>query len=177
MKIIRTRQRPFLVVIDVILTVLAWVGLLYLLVRGLWPLIETHAGGPRIDNSAFEALGTLQVYLWVALVNAIILISWARYQQRKSRSFAQRRLAAPVVDDDGLSKSFKLCDDRLQKLRSPGVITIHNNQDGDVSHVVPHLWPVEPAELPPPLAPLEHPRVIFLHAEDDDNREPTNRLN
>ncbi|MDL5592948.1 MULTISPECIES: poly-beta-1,6-N-acetyl-D-glucosamine biosynthesis protein PgaD [unclassified Pseudomonas] len=176
MKIIRTRQRPFLVVIDVILTVLAWVGLLYLLVRGLWPLIETHAGGPRIDNSAFEALGTLQVYLWVALVNAVILISWARYQQRKSRSFAQRRLAAPVVDDDGLSKSFKLCDDRLQKLRSPGVITIHNNQDGDVSHVVPHLWPVEPAELPPPLAPLEHPRVIFLHAEDDDNREPTNRL-
>jgi biofilm PGA synthesis protein PgaD len=176
MKIIRTRQRPFLVVIDVILTVLAWVGLLYLLVRGLWPLIETHAGGPRIDNSAFEALGTLQVYLWVALVNAVILISWARYQQRKSRSFAQRRLAAPVVDDDGLSKSFKLCDDRLQRLRSPGVITIHNNQDGDVSHVVPHLWPVEPAELPPPLAPLEHPRVIFLHAEDDDNREPTNRL-
>ncbi|WP_085712642.1 MULTISPECIES: poly-beta-1,6-N-acetyl-D-glucosamine biosynthesis protein PgaD [unclassified Pseudomonas] len=176
MKIIRTRQRPFLVVIDVILTVLAWVGLLYLLVRGLWPLIETHAGGPRIDNSAFEALGTLQIYLWVALVNAVILISWARYQQRKSRSFAQRRLAAPVVDDDGLSKSFKLCDDRLQKLRSPGVITIHNNQDGDVSHVVPHLWPVEPAELPPPLAPLEHPRVIFLHAEDDDNREPTNRL-
>ncbi|QJP93199.1 poly-beta-1,6-N-acetyl-D-glucosamine biosynthesis protein PgaD [Pseudomonas fluorescens] len=177
MKIIRTRQRPFLVVIDVILTVLAWVGLLYLLVRGLWPLIETHAGGPRIDHSAFEALGTLQIYLWVALVNAIILISWARYQQRKSRSFAQRRLAAPVVDDDGLSKSFKLCDDRLQKLRSPGVITIHNNQDGDVSHVVPHLWPVEPAELPPPLAPLEHPRVIFLHAEDDDNREPSNRLN
>jgi len=177
MKIIRTRQRPFLVVIDVILTVLAWVGLLYLLVRGLWPLIETHAGGPRIDHSAFEALGTLQIYLWVALVNAVILISWARYQQRKSRSFAQRRLAAPVVDDDGLSKSFKLCDDRLQKLRSPGVITIHNNQDGDVSQVVPHLWPVEPAELPPPLAPLEHPRVIFLHAEDDDNREPSNRLN
>jgi biofilm PGA synthesis protein PgaD len=176
MKIIRTRQRPFLVVVDVFLTVLAWVGLLYLLVRGLWPLIETHAGGLRIDNSAFEALGTLQIYLWVALVNAVILISWARYQQRKSRSFAQRRLAAPVVDDDGLSKSFKLCDDRLQKLRSPGVITIHNNQDGDVSHVVPHLWPVEQAELPPPLAPLEHPRVIFLHAEDDDNREPVNRL-
>lgn len=55
MKIIRTRQRPFLVVVDVVLTVLAWVGLLFLLIRGLWPLIETHAGGPRIDNSAFEA--------------------------------------------------------------------------------------------------------------------------
>lgn len=175
MKIIRTRQRPILVVIDVILTVVAWVGLLFLLVRGLWPLMETHAGAPRIDSSAFDALGTLQVYLWIAVVNAVILIAWARYQQRKSRSFAQRRLPSPVIDDAGLSKSFKLCDDRLQKLRTPGVMTIHNDQEGDISHVVTHFWPVTPAQLPSPLAPLEHPRVIFLHAEDDDNREPAHQ--
>ena len=171
MKIIRTRQRPFLVVIDVFLTVLAWVGLLYLLARGLWPLIDTH-DGPRIDASFFDALGTLQIYLWVALFNAVILITWARYQQRKSKSFAQRRLPVPVVDDQGLSKSFKLTGDRLSKLRTPGSMTIHNDQDGDVSHVVTHFFPVDPANLPPPLAPLEHPRVIRLPAEDDDNREP-----
>ncbi|WKV96770.1 poly-beta-1,6-N-acetyl-D-glucosamine biosynthesis protein PgaD [Pseudomonas sp. H22_DOA] len=175
MKIIRTRQRPILVVIDVILTVVAWVGLLFLLVRGLWPLMETHAGAPRIDSSAFDALGTLQIYLWIAVVNAVILIAWARYQQRKSRSFAQRRLPSPVIDDAGLSKSFKLCDDRLQKLRTPGVMTIHNDQEGDISHVVTHFWPVTPAQLPSPLAPLEHPRVIFLQAEDDDNREPAHQ--
>lgn len=171
MKIIRTRQRPVLLVIDVLITLVAWIGLLFLLIRGLWPLVETHAGGPRIDHSAFDALGTLQIYLWVALVNAVVLIGWARYQQRKSRSFAQRRLPSPVIDDQGLSKSFKLCDERLQKLRTPGVMTIHNDQDGDISHVETHLRPVQPAELPPPLAPLEHPRVIFLHAEDDEQRE------
>jgi biofilm PGA synthesis protein PgaD len=171
MKIIRTRQRPLLLVIDVLVTLVAWIGLLFLLIRGLWPLVETHVGGPRIDNSAFDALGTLQIYLWVALANALVLIGWARYQQRKSRSFAQRRLPSPVIDDQGLSKSFKLCDDRLQKLRTPGVMTIHNDQDGDISHVETHFWPVQPSELPPPLAPLEHPRVIFLHAEDDDQRE------
>ena len=175
MKIIRTRQRPFLVLIDVFLTVLAWVGLLYLLARGLWPLIDTHAG-PRIDASFFDALGTLQIYLWVALLNAVILITWARYQQRKSKSFAQRRLPAPVVDDQGLSKSFKLTGDRLAKLRTPGSMTIHNDQDGDVSHVVTHFIPVAPADLPPPLAPLEHPLVIRLPAEDDDNREPMSRV-
>ncbi|MEK1837720.1 poly-beta-1,6-N-acetyl-D-glucosamine biosynthesis protein PgaD [Pseudomonas sp. NPDC089918] len=175
MKIIRTRQRPFLVVIDVFLTVLAWVGLLYLLVRGLWPLIDTH-DGPRIDASFFDALGTLQIYLWVALLNAMILITWARYQQRKSKSFAQRRLPAPVVDDQGLSKSFKLSGDRLAKLRTPGSMTIHNDQDGDVSHVVTHFFPVDPADLPPPLAPLEHPLVIRLPAEDDDNREPMSHV-
>ena len=175
MRIIRTRQRPFLIVIDVFFTVLAWIGLLYLLMRGLWPLIDTH-DGPRIDASLFDALGTLQIYLWVALFNAVILIGWARYQQRKSKSFAQRRLPAPVVDDQGLSKSFKLTGDRLEKLRTPGSMTIHNNQDGDVSHVITHVFPVDPAELPPPLAPLEHPFVIRLPAEDDDNREPMSHV-
>lgn len=175
MKIIRTRQRPFLIVIDVFFTVLAWIGLLYLLARGLWPLIETH-DGPRIDASFFDALGTLQIYLWVALLNAVILIAWARYQQRKSKRFAQRRLPAPVVDDQGLSESFKLTGERLEKLRTPGSMTIHNDQEGDVSHVVTHFFPVDPAQLPPPLAPLEHPLVIRLPAEDDDNREPMSHV-
>lgn len=175
MKIIRTRQRPFLVVIDVFFTVLAWIGLLYLLAQGVWSLIDTH-DGPRIDASFFDALGTLQIYLWVALLNAVILIGWARYQQRKSKRFAQRRLPAPVVDDQGLSKSFKLTGDRLEKLRKRGSMTIHNDQDGDVSHVVTHFVPVDPAELPPPLAPLEHPFVIRLPAEDDDNREPMSHV-
>ena len=175
MKIIRTRQRPFLVMIDVFLTVLAWIGLLYLLVQGLWPLIDTRAG-PRIDASLFDALGTLQIYLWVALLNAMILITWARYQQRKSKRFAQRRLPAPVVDDQGLSKSFKLTGDRLAKLRTPGSMTIHNDQDGDVSHVVTHFIPVDPARLSPPLAPLEPALVICLPAEDDDNREPLSHV-
>ncbi|WP_213941863.1 poly-beta-1,6-N-acetyl-D-glucosamine biosynthesis protein PgaD [Pseudomonas sp. dw_612] len=175
MKIIRTRQRPFLVVIDAFFTVLAWIGLLYLLVRGLWPLVDTH-DGPRIDASVFDALGTLQIYLWVAVLNAVILISWARYQHRKSKSFAQRRLPAPVVDDHGLSKSFKLSGDRLEKLRTPGSMTIHNDQDGDVSHVITHYFPIDQAQRASPLAPLEHPLVIRLPAEDDDNREPVIHL-
>lgn len=164
MKIIRTRQRPFLVLIDAFFTVLAWVGLLYLLVNGLWPLFASQAG-PRPGGSLFDTLGTLQVYGWIALVNAVLLIAWARYQQRKSRSFAQRRSPAPVVNDQGLSASFKLTDERLDTLRQPGSKTIHNNQDGDISHVVPHFHLLSPDLQPPPLAPLERPGVIHLPAE------------
>ncbi|MFW9270363.1 poly-beta-1,6-N-acetyl-D-glucosamine biosynthesis protein PgaD [Pseudomonas sp. D2-30] len=164
MKIIRTRQRPFLVIIDVLFTVLAWVGLLYLLVNGLWPLFDSHAG-PRLGGSLFDTLGTLQIYGWIALVNAIILISWARYQQRKSRSFAQRRLPRPAVDDQGLSASFKLTGERLETLRQPGSKIIHNNQDGDISHVVPHFHLLGPDLQPPPLAPLERPQIIHLPAD------------
>lgn len=166
MKIIRTRQRPFLVVVDAAFTVLAWVGLLYLLVRGLWPFIDTH-GGPRIEVGMLEALGTLQIYLWVALINAGILIFWARYQQRKSKSFAQRRLPAPVADDQRLTESFKLSDDTFTRMRQPGIMTVHNDEDGGISHVTTQFFRIQPQDqLHPPLTVPPPPRVIHLRAED-----------
>ncbi|WP_095151695.1 poly-beta-1,6-N-acetyl-D-glucosamine biosynthesis protein PgaD [Pseudomonas sp. Irchel s3b5] len=171
MKIIRTQRNLVWVVIDVFFTVLAWIGLLYLLIRGLWPLIDTHAG-PRLDGSVFNALGTLQIYFWVAALNAVILISWARYQHRKSKSFLQRRLPAPVVDDLDLSETFNLTRERLKKLRTSGSMTIHNDQEGDVSRVVTHFFPVTAQQLPERLAPLAHPRVIRLPADKDDKQAP-----
>ncbi|MGE8100584.1 poly-beta-1,6-N-acetyl-D-glucosamine biosynthesis protein PgaD [Pseudomonas fluorescens] len=168
MKIIRTRQRPFLVVIDAFFTVLAWVGLLYLLVSGLWPLFDTHEG-LRIESTMLDGLGTLQIYLWVALFNAVVLISWARYQHRKSKSFAQRRLPAPVIDDKGLSISFNLTEEHLAQLRDLGTMVIHNNEDGDVSHVVPRFFRIDPElqkQLHPP-ASLVQQKALVLAANDD----------
>lgn len=167
MKIIRTRQRPFLVVIDVLMTAVAWAGLLYLLIEGLLPMFEPHER-PQAEAPVFAALGTLQVYCWVALLNALILISWARYQHRKSKSFPHKRLPAPVVDDNGLIKSFKINGDRLEKLRQPGSMTIHNNAEGDVSHVVTHFYRVDPGHSPAPMALPEQSSRIRLPVEDDD---------
>lgn len=162
MNIIRTRQRPFLVVIDAIFTVLAWVGLLYLLMCGLWPLLDPQEG-QRVESSMLDALGTLQIYLWVALLNAVLLIGWARYQQRKSKSFAQRRLPAPVVDDNGLKQSFKLTGERLVQLRHPGIMVIHNDEAGDVSHVVTRFLLINPQmqkQLDPPASLAEQQAML-----------------
>jgi len=165
MNIIRTRQRPFLVVVDVVFTVLAWIGLLYLLIRGLLPLINTH-DGPRIDAGLFDALGTLHVYLWVALLNAGLLIAWARYQQRKSKRYAQRRLEAPMVDDQGLTESFKLSDDNFSRMRQPGTMVVHNDEEGGISHVATQFFRIKPEdEVHPPLASPQSPRVIQLPAD------------
>ncbi|VVN75865.1 poly-beta-1,6-N-acetyl-D-glucosamine biosynthesis protein PgaD [Pseudomonas fluorescens] len=172
MKIITTRQRPVLIVVDAAFTVLAWAGFLYLLFLGLMPLIGSH--GARIGASAYDALGTLQIYLWVAVFNAVVLIGWARYQQRKSKSYAQRRLPAPVVDDQGLSKSFKLSRERLHKLRSPGSMTIHNDHDGDISHVVSHFFTID-SRQPLSLQTLENPKVVRRPSDDNEGKEPMNR--
>ncbi|WP_248805388.1 poly-beta-1,6-N-acetyl-D-glucosamine biosynthesis protein PgaD [Pseudomonas sp. MWU13-2100] len=164
MKIIRTRQRPLMLAVDVLLTILAWVGLLYLLIQGLWPLFDGHAG-PRIDISFFEALNTLQVYLWIGLLNAAVLIAWARYQQRKSRGYSRRRLPAPVVDDEGLSRSFELSEDNFARMRQSATMIVHNDEHGGVIEVLSPPYRVEPQE-PQPLAPP----VMRLPSDDDGNR-------
>lgn len=165
MNIIRTRQRPLMVLVDVILTTLAWAGLLYLLIQGLLPMFDGHTG-PRIDISFFEALNTLQVYLWIGLLNATVLIAWARYQQRKSRGYSRRRLPAPVVGDEGLSRSFKLSEDNFARMRQSATMIVHNDEHGGVLEVLSSLSRVESPE-PQPLAP---PKVIRLPSEDDANR-------
>ena len=70
MKLVRTRQNTLMWIVDVLLTLLAWGGLIWLLARGISAMLETH-GGPRSEAPIFAALNTLQVYLWIALFNAV----------------------------------------------------------------------------------------------------------
>ena len=138
MKLVRTRQSTVMWIIDVVLTLMAWAGLVWLLARGITSMLDTH-GGPRIDAPIFAALNTLQIYLWIALFNAVILVSWARYQQRKGRKFAQRRAQAKALSDKSLSESFSLTEGDLEQLRRPGVLVIHNDEEGGVSEVKSHV--------------------------------------
>ncbi|MGC5703869.1 poly-beta-1,6-N-acetyl-D-glucosamine biosynthesis protein PgaD [Pseudomonas sp. NFXW11] len=166
MRIIRTRQRPFMVVVDIVLTVLAWVGLLYLLMRGLMPLVSTHEG-PRFEAGILDALTTLQFYGWVALVNAALLVSWARYRQRRNKKYPPR-LPAPVADDKRLSETFKLSDETLAQMRQPGIMTVHNDEEGGISHVTTQFYRILPEDQQhPPLRVEPPPRVIHLHAEGE----------
>ena len=138
MKLVRTRQRSVIWIIDVLLTLMAWAGLIWLLARGIISMLQTH-GGPRIEAPIFAALNTLQIYLWIAVFNAVILVSWARYQQRKGRKFAQRRAEANALSDKNLSESFSLGEGDLEQLRRPGVLVIHNDEEGGVAQVTSHV--------------------------------------
>ncbi|PHN24235.1 poly-beta-1,6-N-acetyl-D-glucosamine biosynthesis protein PgaD [Pseudomonas sp. ICMP 460] len=138
MKLVRTRQNVVMWIIDVVLTLVAWAGLLWLLSRGINAMLETH-GGPRLEAPIFAALNTLQTYLWIAVCNALILISWARYQQRRGRQFAQRRAAANALSDKSLSESFNLGVGHLEQFRKPGVLLIHNDDEGGVERVKSHV--------------------------------------
>ena len=138
MKLVRTRQRTAMWLIDVLLTLVAWAGLIWLLARGIGSMLDTH-GGPRFDAPIFAAINTLQVYLWIAVFNAVILISWARYQQRRGRQFARRRAEAKALSDKNLSESFSLAEGELEQLRRPGVLVIHNDEEGGVEEVKSHV--------------------------------------
>lgn len=166
MKIIRTRQRPFLMVVDVFLTIMAWIGLLYLLVRGLFPLIDSHEG-PRVNVNLFAALTTLQFYGWVAVINAVLLVSWARYRQRSHKKYPPRQ-PAPVVDNQRLSERFNLSDETFAQIRQSGAMVVHNDAEGGISHVTTKFFRIHPEDQPhPPLMPESLERVIHLPATGD----------
>lgn len=57
MKLVRTRQHPVMWGIDVLLTLLAWGGLIWLLMRGITSMLDSH-GGPRLEAPIFAALNT-----------------------------------------------------------------------------------------------------------------------
>lgn len=138
MNLIRTPQRRAMWALDVFLTLLAWAGLVLLLIRGLAPMLQVH-GAAQVEAPIFAALETLQIYLWIALFNALVLIGWARYQQQRGKRFAQRRSEGKTLSDDCLIQSFRLGLGEFEQLQQPGVLLIHNDAEGGVREVMAHV--------------------------------------
>lgn len=93
--LIFTEQRLLPRIIDVLLTLFAWVGFLYLIYKGL---ITALAHSPYIGvRPFFTTLDTVTFYILVALVNGLVLIGWAKYNQFRFR--VERRSRRPGLED------------------------------------------------------------------------------
>jgi hypothetical protein len=101
---------------------------------GIGSMLDT--GGPRFERRFCRDQYPADLPV-DCVFNAVILISWARYQQRRGRQFARRRAEAKALSDKNLSESFSLAEGELEQLRRPGVLVIHNDEEGHVSEVKP----------------------------------------
>jgi len=82
--LIFTEQRLLPKFIDLVLTLVAWLGFGYLIYLGLIKALTENAFlGPRPFEST---LVTLALYFIIALVNGLILIMWAKYNQFRFRT-------------------------------------------------------------------------------------------
>lgn len=144
--LIRTRQGRLMRVVDLLATLLAWTGFLYLVGRGVFEMVRYPAPGLAVRLEPVMATAdTLAGYVAIAGLNACVLAAWAFYNQMRRR--VERRGQIPALDDAGLSASFDLTPQLLSALRSGQVVVVHSDPQGGIASVLPRG---EPQPLPRP---------------------------
>ncbi|MFT0140419.1 poly-beta-1,6-N-acetyl-D-glucosamine biosynthesis protein PgaD [Alcanivoracaceae bacterium MT1] len=127
--LIFTERRLLPRLIDVVLTLIAWVGFGYLIYQGVvTALTENPNIGPR---PIFSTLNTVSLYLVIALVNACLLIIWAKYNQFRF-SGEERRSRAQDLTLEDLAENFQLSSELAQELASGCWMRIHHDDHGTI---------------------------------------------
>lgn len=135
--IIKTTRSRLASFVDAVLTALAWIAFAYLFGEALWDIMSRQReGGPGMESlrSALPTLGTLSLYAIVALVNAAILLAWARYNAYRFRG-VDRRQALPPLSDAQLAESFGLPLEQRVSAAGARSMTIHHCKDGHIQGI------------------------------------------
>lgn len=156
MNLIHTPRHWLPRLVDIVLTVIAWVVFIWLMYNGIIDLIDDQKQGPRIEmgTQLLSGLDSLLLYLVLSLLVACILSIWATYRKRQAAGF-ERRKRVPIMSDTTLSGSFGV-DPRLMKLlQEQQVLTVHNDDDG-------HLLSVEMPELKKHYAARKQQKPVLI---------------
>lgn len=130
----RTRSLPARL-IDLVLTIIAWVLFVFLLYRGVVDSGTGPGSGPRpIVPDALSTLDTLTLYAIVALINAAILIGWAIYNQARFRG-RNRRQPVGILSDRKLADSFNVKTSSLEELRASRLAVVFHDERGVIRDI------------------------------------------
>lgn len=139
----RSRWRWLL---DAVLTAIAWVGFGYLCATGILAILEetrARVGVPFL-SAMLPTMGTLSVYVVVGLVNSVVLLAWALYNQFRFAGL-DRRKPIPALQHDELARSFGLPPDRLEALHCAKVAIVAHEHDGTIADVYVSSSRIDPA--------------------------------
>jgi biofilm PGA synthesis protein PgaD len=131
--LILTERRKLPRVIDAILTLLAWCVFVYLFLHGFIAVLETKATAREYVHFGlfFATVSTLATYLVIGLINALVLLSWAWYNQFRRRG-PERRSSIPALTSEQILNSFELPEHLLQTLREHQICSVHNDDQGNI---------------------------------------------
>jgi biofilm PGA synthesis protein PgaD len=134
--LIRTQQNWLPRLFDGLLTLLAWVGLVYLIYRGVLSLLDNSRMGLRLSFGLriLETLSTLTVYALVAAAIALVLFVWAKYNQRRAGTY-KRRERVPDAGIQCLSNEFQVSLTAFEYLQRQQVLVLHHHDHGSLSAI------------------------------------------
>ena len=143
------RQRPLWTRLrDIALTVALWLLYAYMVRDFLLFLAETIAWllglGPVPPHAklAVPLFPTLGSYALIALMNALILISWARYNQMRFRG-RERRKASPHVTPADMAKMYHVTAEEVAAWQQARILIVHHDGDG---HLIGVEVPAPPTD-------------------------------
>jgi biofilm PGA synthesis protein PgaD len=134
--IVRTPRSRLGWLFDALLTAVAWIGFGYLCVTGVRAILEEADGGVGVPvwSAMLPTMGTLTLYVVVAVFNGVVLLAWARYNQYRF-SGLDRRKVIPALRNDELARSFALSAPRLDALQRAKVAVVDHEADGTIAAV------------------------------------------
>lgn len=117
--------------VDIVLTLIGWIGFIWLFTTGLLALVKASPwGGPRPLTSE---LSTLTLYAVIGLFNALVLIAWAKYNQVRFR--VERRSRRPGLVQQEVAKSFAITAQDVTTLSSHDVLRVHHDEHGQITGI------------------------------------------
>lgn len=134
--IIFTRRSRIGFFLDTLLTVIGWVGFIYLFGTGIVAILQESAHGPQgpLWSAFLPTAGTITTYALIAAVNAAILIAWALYNNWRFSEFDRRRPIAPI-DTPDIAQSFMLSASAVSGLNSTKISTLHHDAQGSIMSI------------------------------------------
>lgn len=128
--VIITEPRPVLRMMDALLTLLAWVGFIYLIYREYYVLFPDVSDG---SSPASSGPVILLYYGFFAFLYIAIFILWAKYNQHFFTK--ERRQRKKVPDERTLAQSFSITVNELEILNHHRMLRVHHDPRGGIARI------------------------------------------
>lgn len=130
--LIFTERRLLPRLFDSLLTLIAWVGFIWLIYHGLVSILHTQ---PEDGIHLLRpSVGTLAIYLLIVLVNSLFLFIWAKYNQLRFTS-EERRTRRQEFSDEQLAIHFGLTQETLGKINQSQIAVVSYDKEGTVAGI------------------------------------------
>ena len=129
--LIFTERRILPKLFDGLLTCIAWGGFIWLVYHSLWSTLQAKSEAATLWFGL--SFNTISLYVAIAAFNSLLLIMWAKYNQRRFRN--ERRTRPQALADEQLSQHFGLTAPVLEQLKQAQIVVVQHNQDGSALDV------------------------------------------
>lgn len=129
--LIVTERRLLPRLIDSLLTLIAWGGFIWLIYHGVESVLHTQSQDGVVPFKL--TFNTVVFYLLIVLVNSLLLVLWAKYNQ--IRFTVERRTRRDALSDQELADHFGLKPGVLEQLKQAQIAVVSYSDDGSTLDV------------------------------------------